>query len=338
MKSATVISGRENTREPAARSGPFASAQQSQNDCLVIGLVNNMPDAALSVTERQFRELLSAASGGNAVCLRLFYLPEYSRTDAARERLCKNYENISELWTSHLDGLIVTGAEPLATALADEPCWRTLAKLVDWAEEHTLSSIWSCLAAHAAVLHLDGINRRRFQQKLSGVFDCVKAAEHALLLATPARWRIPHSRYNDLSEEELISRGYCILSRSPETGADVFIKQRQSLFVFLQGHPEYFADTLLREYRRDVGRFLSGEKDVYPAMPSGYFNEDAASASTAFQQRALRNRDVDLLSSFPTAEVTKTLVHAWRAPSVRIFANWLSYLNAGMAAAKVRGN
>ena len=338
MKNEPVIWPPTNTDEPAAGSSLFSPASQSHNDALVIGLVNNMPDAALSITERQFRELLTAASDGRAVCLKLFYLPEYSRTDAAREYLGKNYENISELWTSHLDGLIVTGAEPRATALQDEPCWSTLVRLVDWAEEHATSTVWSCLAAHAAVRHLDGIDRRLLRQKLSGVFECVKSVEHALVVATPARWRIPHSRYNDLPEEALVARGYCILSRSPETGADIFLKQRNSLSLFLQGHPEYYPDTLLREYRRDIGRFLSGERDGYPATPSGYFDEETVAALAVFQRLAFENRDIDLLSSFPAAEAAKKLVHAWRGPSVRIFANWLAYLKAATPAAKLRAN
>jgi homoserine O-succinyltransferase/O-acetyltransferase len=36
----------------------------------------------------------------------------------------------------------------------------------------------------------------------------------------------------------------------------MFVKYNRSLFVLLQGHPEYDSATLLREYRRDVGRFL----------------------------------------------------------------------------------
>ena len=43
-----------------------------------------------------------------------------------------------------------------------------------------------------------------------------------------------------------------MLSRSPVAGADLFIKQRKSLFVFLQGHPEYDPGSLLREYQRDA--------------------------------------------------------------------------------------
>ena len=50
-----------------------------------------------------------------------------------------------------------------------------------------------------------------------------------------------------------------MLTRSADAGVDTFIKQRKKLFVFFQGHPEYESDTLLREYRRDMGRYFRGE-------------------------------------------------------------------------------
>jgi homoserine O-succinyltransferase/O-acetyltransferase len=42
---------------------------------LEIGLVNNMPDAALRSTERQFRTILTEAAGGAPFRLTLFFLP-----------------------------------------------------------------------------------------------------------------------------------------------------------------------------------------------------------------------------------------------------------------------
>ena len=294
-------------------------------DPIVIGLVNNMPDAALHTTERQFRQLLFVSSH-NSVRLRFFSLPELPRAEAGRSHIRQHYEDISELWTSHLDGLIVTGTEPRAPALADEPYWPSLTKLVDWADDHAISTVWSCLAAHAAVLHIDGISRRAFSEKLSGVFDSTKGMDHAIVDGVQSRWRVPHSRYNELPEDALASSGYRILSRLRGTGADMFVKQRKTLFLFVQGHLEYDPGALLREYRRDVKRFLAGERDSYPEMPCGYFDEDAAAAFAAFRRQALGSRRVDLLLQFPAAIAERKLEHPWLGPAVRIYANWLSYL------------
>ena len=290
---------------------------------LVIGLVNNMPDAALQTTELQFSELLCAASH-NSVRLKCFSLPELPRSDVGRALVSEHYEDIGALWTSHLDGLIVTGTEPRAPALVDEPYWPSLTKLVDWVDDHAIPTIWSCLAAHAAVLHLDGIKRRPFREKLSGVFECTKAADHAIVAGTPSSWQVPHSRFNEVPEDALASSGYCILSRLHGAGADVFVKQKRSLFLFVQGHLEYDSRALFREYRRDIKRFLSGERDSYPEMPYGYFNEDAAAALIAFRRMALESRSVDLLFQFPALMAQRTLSHTWREPAVRIYSNWLS--------------
>jgi len=313
---------------PTLSASPSAQGPRPISDAavpIVIGLVNNMPDAALQTTERQFRELLFASSR-NPVRLRFFSLPELPRTEPGRSHISQHYEGISELWTSHLDGLIVTGTEPRAVDLADEPYWPTLTKVVDWADNHAISTVWSCLAAHAAVLHIDGIGRRAFREKLSGVFDCVKATDHAIVEGVRSRWRAPHSRYNELPEDALVSSGYRILSRLPGAGADMFVKQRKTLFLFVQGHLEYDPGALLREYRRDVRKFLAGERASYPQMPCGYFDEDAAAALAAFRRQALGNRRFDLLLQFPAAIAEEKLEHPWLGPAVRIYANWLSYL------------
>jgi homoserine O-succinyltransferase len=284
-----------------------------------------MPDAALQRTERQFRELLLAASRGVALQWRLFYVPQVPRGEAGRLHLAQSYEDIEALWTCRLDGLIVTGNEPRTAMLTDEPYWPTLTELVDWAEDHTISTIWSCLAAHAAVLHLDGVPRRALPEKLSGIFGCCKAASHAILAHAPSRWGIPHSRHNELPEEALISKGYCILSRSPEAGADIFVKHKKSLFIFLQGHPEYDAAALLREYRRDSARFLAGGRDSYPQMPSGYFDEATSAVLAAYQEQAVSERHLGRALSFP-AVAKDRLSHSWRSLAVQLYTNWLSYL------------
>jgi homoserine O-succinyltransferase len=304
---------------------PELQFRAGDNRPIVIGLVNSMPDAALRTTERQFCSLLSVASGNIPVCLRLFYLPELPRQDWGRSFVSQYYEDISELWATHLDGLIVTGTEPRAAALVDEPYWPTLTKLVDWAEDHTVSTIWSCLAAHAAVLHIDGIERRALGKKLSGIFDFTKAEDHRLMASAPSRWGVPHSRYNEVPQKALVCEGYRILSRSADAGVDMFVKYRKSLFIFFQGHPEYDPGALLHEYRRDSRRFLSGERTDYPEMPRNYFDTVTGTAVAEFEERALRKPSIDLLSSFPAIAEEK-LVYAWRQYAAQIYTNWLSYL------------
>ena len=74
----------------------------------------------------------------------------------------------------------MTGTEPRQPNLRNEPYWSALANVLDWAESNTTSTVLSCLAAHAGVLHSDGIERCPLNDKQFGVFDFAKAANHPL--------------------------------------------------------------------------------------------------------------------------------------------------------------
>lgn len=291
---------------------------------LRIGLVNNMPDAALVATERQFGELI-AASGVPADVL-LFSLPDLPRGEAGLRHLREHYRDFDELEASSLDALIVTGAPPRFSIFSDEPYWPHLARLVDWAESHTISTIWSCLAAHAAVFHLDGVARRLQPQKVFGVFECAKVSEDPVLDGVPARWSVPHSRYNGLDEAALAAYGYRVLSQGEQSGADTFIKQYKSLFLFMQGHPEYDPAALFLEYRRDIEHFLAGKLDRYPNVPLGYVEDDAAEKLQELQIRLSRNADRADLSATLAEVRTRLKPATWHGVAERIYANWLAHV------------
>src|SRR5207244_10741826 len=161
-------------RDPSAVPATF---RESDPASLTIGLVNNMPDAALQSTERQFAALLGAAAGDLAVRVRLFALPEVPRTEWGHQYVSRFYAGLDDLWGSRLDGLIVTGTEPRSADLKAEPYWGSLTRVLDWAAGHTQSTVWSCLGAHAAVLHLDGIGRRGLADVRVGVFEWARVSE-----------------------------------------------------------------------------------------------------------------------------------------------------------------
>jgi len=305
---------------------------------IIVGLVNNMPDTALEATEAQFARLLGAASGPLPVRLRFYYLPEVPRGTAGLEHLSGDrYWSIDTLWRNPPDGLIVTGTEPIAPLLSDEPYWERFQELLAWAQVNTTSSIWSCLAAHAAVEILDGIRRRRLEYKRCGVFAHTLDKSQPLLKGVAAPLQTPHSRWNELPLEALRDEGYTILSASPESGADMFIKQSSSLLVFFQGHPEYEETTLLREYRRDVGRFLRGQQAHYPTRPAGYFTPAALELLNAFEARAKAAPDAELLAEFPTNVIADTLQSTWGEGAIGIYRNWLALLaNRQQTAARPR--
>ena len=199
-------------------------------------------------------------------------------------------------------GLIVTGAEPIAATLPEEPFWNDLTEVIDWAKTNTRSTIWSCLAAHAAVLHLDGIERQRLDAKCSGIFDCVRVSDN---------WLTQGIR---LAAQDLAFAHQRVAQRGPartrlsaadairaDAGVDIFAKQLRSHFVFFQGHPEYDALSLQREYLRDITRYLARERDIFPAFPTSYFDAETERKLANFRSGRSRSARFRSASNFRTS-------------------------------------
>ena len=307
---------------------------QDADAVLTIGLINNMPDAALQATERQFMRLLQAAAGNRRIHFHCFSLPSVRRSQTAKWRVDRQYSDIADLGRLQIDGLIVTGAEPIAATLPEEPFWGDLTAIIDWAEKNTRSTIWSCLAAHAAVLHLDGIERQRLATKCSGVYDCARVADSWLTDDIRSPFRIAHSRLNELRAGDLVAGGYQLLTNSPEAGVDIFAKQLRSHFIFFQGHPEYDPLSLQREYLRDITRYLSGERNSFPAFPAGYFDIATERRLASFEKRARIERKLPLSVELPHLTLRPDIAAGEAATA--IFANWLGYLSDGERAVSPR--
>jgi homoserine O-succinyltransferase len=314
------------------RARPGGLADRSKR-ILEIGLVNAMPDAAVAATQRQFAQLIEYASGAFDVRLRLFTLESMPRAAEARRAMAVDYAAVRELERAALDALVVTGAEPRASDLRDEPFWDELGFVLDWAAENTISSLFSCLAAHAAVLRNDGIARRPFADKCAGVFAVEVATDHELTAGLEPRYRAPHSRWNGLDEAELVDKGYRVLARAPGCGVDLFVRKARSLLVFLQGHPEYEADTLAREHRRDLTRFLRGETTAPPRPPAHYYPPAVAAAVADFTRRVEAGPTATAMD-FPAAALALDEA-PWRDAGVRLVRNWLALTARRKAARSV---
>jgi homoserine O-succinyltransferase len=312
--------------ERNAPSGIAIDSRAQQIDGLRIALINNMPDPALEDTELQFFELLDIASGDVPVYIKLYSLTGVPRTDRGERHLNSFYFPFDDLWKNQLDGVIITGTEPRCPNLREEPYWNLLTQVFDWAQHSTSSTILSCLAAHASVLHCDGIKRHPLPDKKFGVFEAKTSGNHTLMSHAAGSVRFPHSRWNEVRENELIAAGYSILSESAEGGVDVFMqKKKKSLFVHFQGHPEYGPQTLLKEYRRDIKRFLRRERETYPIFPHGYFDQAAAEILNEYRERAMADRREEMVDCFPES-VAKTLQHTWQGSAIGVYKNWLHYM------------
>jgi homoserine O-succinyltransferase/O-acetyltransferase len=299
----------------------------TRTDCVSIAFVNNMPDAALEDTEMQFLELLDAAVDGITLRVKFHSLRGVPRGEGGQQHLNRFYFSTDDLLNDRFDGMIMTGTEPRQSNLRDEPYWSALANVLNWAESNTASTILSCLAAHAGVLYSDGINRHPLSDKQFGVFDFANAGDHQFTSGAGERVRFPHSRWNEVQGGVLTACGYRVLMQSSDGGVDSFVKKKKrSLFLHFQGHPEYGAQTLLKEYRRDIRRFLKRERDTYPSMPKGYFDAAHNKVLGDFQEAALANPREEAMAAFPDAAVAGTLQKTWQSAAIAIYRNWLHYV------------
>lgn len=314
---------------PSART---CARGEPAGDVLRIGLVNNMADGAMVATENQFLSLLDAAAGDMRIHLTLYVFPEVERKSCCQRRVDSLYFSSEQLWNQPPEqrphALIITGREPRTPDLRHEVYWPGFVRLLEWTQEYACSAIWSCLAAHAAVLALDGIQRVRSERKHFGIFPCEQVEPHGLLAGTADTLHVPHSRWNGLCAGQLAARGYRALTRTCDGAVDAFVKHDRALFVFFQGHPEYESETLLGEYRRDVGRYLRGEMAAYPLLPLDYFDEQTEQSLREIEIQARASREERLLEAVSALLSNTQIQNTWRSTAVCIYRNWLDHLGA----------
>lgn len=293
-------------------------------DALEIAFVNNMPDQALAATRTQFERLVRAGAESREIRWRSYALPGLERSETARRYLARDHEDIEALYRRGADALIVSGCEPRAARLDHEPYWSQIQTLADWARTHTFSTLWSCLAAHAATLHLAGIERQRMEKKISGVYSFRRLSEDWTGERAGGAMLAPHSRFNALDAEALARHGFKISGWSPDVGVDMFWREEPSLFVFLQGHPEYEAETLLKEYRRDVLRYLSGERADYPDQPENYFSAETSERLTRLRARVLAKTEGYAEAALTEILSSEKCARPWATDAARLYRAWIN--------------
>ena len=228
-------------------------------------LVNNMPDGAFVQTEGQFLDLLDVGSGDQDLDVRLYALPGVPRGEATALRIAERYRPMADLYDDAPDLLIVTGANPVEPALEDEPIWGDLSRLLTWASGAVPSMVLSCLSAHAALTVFDGLERESLPSKCTGVFTHRVESGEPLTAGLGRTVVLPHSRVSTVSTDRVRAAGYDIPVDSEEVGWSVATRQvDRSAVVLVQAHPEYGPTSLLREYQRDVRRFVRHERDGDP--------------------------------------------------------------------------
>jgi len=292
---------------------------------LHIGLLNMMPDAALEATERQFIRLVGNSNRIAQFYVYPFSLPGLQRGDDAQMYIEQNYCRFEDLQAAGLDALIITGANVVNPDLSQEAFWEPLTRVIDWAEENVSSILCSCLATHAILKYRHGIERQPLKEKRWGVYSHrVCPHGHPLLRDINTRFDVPHSRFNNISRQQLESAGLTVLAESAEGGVHMAVSPDGFRVVYFQGHPEYDANSLLKEYKREALRFVNGELEQSPPFPEHYLSPEAAGHARPFIAQAQASlAQGKPLPALLEQQVEPMLENTWGDTAKAVFNNWL---------------
>jgi len=291
-----------------------------------IGFLNMMPDTALAATERQFLRLLASNSEVNCY----FYpmnIVGVERSELARLHTNKYYTDFDGLKLIGIDALVITGANVSQPILQDELLWPELIEVLNWTRSNVRSTVCSCLATHAALKVFYDIDRKHLREKCWGVFaHNALQTEHPLLENVDANIMMCHSRFNDISQNEFTSQNIEVLIDSDQAGVQLACEEDMKV-VYFQGHPEYDDISLLKEYKREIIRYLAGLREDYPPVPKNYFNQSALEVIEQFKQLVQSSTSSEgLIESFPEDKLNQALDDPWKKSAQAVFANWMQFL------------
>lgn len=205
------------------------------------------------------------------------------------------YKTFDDIKDSKFDGLIITGAPVEKMDFEEVDYWEELCQIMEWSKENVTSTFHICWGAQAALYYHYGVPKIPMEEKVFGVFEHTVNPDkkHKILLrGFDDCFYAPHSRHTGVKKEDIEKvPALEILAESPEAGVYIITDKNERRF-FITGHSEYDADTLQKEYIRDVNRGL----DI--KVPKNYFPDD---------------------------DPTKEPVVRWRSHANLLYSNWLNY-------------
>lgn len=291
-----------------------------------IGFLNMMPDRAFRATERQFLRLLAMGADECLIYIHPFTVSGQNRDTDVQDYIDRSYKSFSEVQSVRLDGVVLTGANPGESDLRAEDFWPEFEEVIFWADESVPTIMCSCLASHAVIDLFHGIQRTRCKPaKRWGVYShrLVKS-DHPLVAGMAPSFDTPRSHVFEMTATQLERTGIEILAFSHDADFDIAVSSDGFKWVFLQGHPEYDAVSLLKEFHREVVRFMTGERSDYPEYPLNYLNDAAKERLVNFRNDLLKALDNSVeLPQFPESEILPSIVNTWRDNGRVLYRNWI---------------
>lgn len=288
---------------------------------LHIGLLNMMPDAAMEVTERQFFRLIGRSDRIAQFYMHPFTIPGIERSVDAQNYIDQYYETFEEIKANGLDALIITGANVTDSNLMNVEFFDPLREVLDWAFEHVTSVLCSCLSTHAVMQALYNEKRHFMSEKLWGVYTHkISDENHPLTRGINTSFHAPHSRHNAIKREQFEKHNMRILVESEEAGVHIASSQDGLRLICFQGHPEYDRVTLLKEFRRELFRYIDGEREEQPPLPDNYFHENELNNIHDLVENIVQSYSKDL---FKDESFIPFIENTWQDSARSIIQNWI---------------
>lgn len=256
---------------------------------LKIGILNLMPTKI--VTETQIMRCLSNTPLQFEV--ELVQTSTHHSKNTPEEHLITFYKMFADIKDVNFDGFIITGAPVEQMEFEEVDYWQELCEIMEWTKTHVHSTLHICWGAQAALYYHYGIKKYPLEQKMSGVFThSLLTPKSRLFHGFDSEFCAPHSRHTETRAEDILNCPELrLMAVSDEAGVYTAGNLDGSQF-FITGHSEYDADTLDKEYRRDLDRGME------PQIPRHYYPDD---------------------------DPSKLPVLRWRAHSTLLYTNWLNY-------------
>lgn len=256
---------------------------------LKIVILNLMPTKV--ATETQILRCL--ANTPLQIEIDLLQTTTHKSKNVSEEHMLAFYQTFDDIKDNKYDGMIITGAPVEDMEFEEVDYWEELCKIMEWSKDNVQSTFHICWGAQAGLYYHYGIKKYKLKEKMFGIY------KHRLITPKSRLFRgfdeefyAPHSRHTTVKIEDIEKNpNLKLMAVSDEAGAYV-VGDKEGTQFFVMGHSEYDADTLAKEYFRDVNKGL----DI--KIPVNYFPDD---------------------------DPTKKPILKWRAHSNLIYSNWLNY-------------
>ncbi len=256
---------------------------------LQILLLNLMPTKI--DTETQLSRLL-----GNTplqVELTLMHTQSHKSKNTSEEHLLAFYTTFDKIKDRKFDGMIITGAPVEQMEFEEVEYWQELCEIMEWSLSHVHSTFHICWGAQAGLYYHFGVKKKPLEKKMFGIFPHVADYKRSILFrGFDDVFMVPHSRHTTVDREDLEKVSELKILASSEEAGVFALSTKKGRQIFITGHPEYDADTLKKEYVRDVnaGKPIEVPKNYFP-------NDDPTCAPLA----------------------------TWRSSANLLYSNWLNY-------------